>query len=346
MQALLLDPQQGFTTVINAQERLRQNVLFPLMKLNQPESAQNIQPEIQPEVRVVQLLIQDRRTTSSKINVAQRVNLIVIDNLECQGNEWRASGVEIFKQLQISLGRLDGSGILGIPDRLNPEYTEYFVTFNVEERTETFATTLTNLIIPEGNRLEIRVDDSGGNKQPQIGFPAPHSDHHTTVSSTSATRILAVAKSETFPAEGVSWLQAKIEKRTGYTNFHSNRGEVLQNADRVQFWKFVTEVDATFHKTSWPAQVASAKQKALGIASTSLNEAVTMTRIIDTYTSDGPNRCEQVIAEAWAKDHPVMHYILGLPRPTPCLGLVGRGWSKVDRPLVDLNFKPILTNSY
>lgn len=52
-----------------------------------------------------------------------------------------------------------GLGILGIPDRLNPEYTEYFVTFNVEERTETYATTLTNIIIPEGNRLEVRVDD-------------------------------------------------------------------------------------------------------------------------------------------------------------------------------------------
>ena len=69
----------------------------------------------------------------------------------------------------------------------------------------------------------------------------------------------------------------------------------------------------------------TAIEKALGISTTSLNEAINMTRIITIYGGDGPNRSAEVIAEvnkiqqvdalgasalksflqSWANDHPV-----------------------------------------
>ena len=56
-----------------------------------------------------------------------------------------------------------GSGRIGIPDRQKPEYTEYFVVFDVEEGNNIFAANLSNIVIPDGNRLELRVDDVSPN---------------------------------------------------------------------------------------------------------------------------------------------------------------------------------------
>jgi hypothetical protein len=44
-----------------------------------------------------------------------------------------------------------------VPPNLT-SFTEYFVTFNVEDKTETFSHNLSNIIIPDGNKLELRVD--------------------------------------------------------------------------------------------------------------------------------------------------------------------------------------------
>jgi hypothetical protein len=52
-----------------------------------------------------------------------------------------------------------GSGRMGIPDCQKPEYTEYFVVFDVEEGNNIFAANLSNIVIPDGNRLKLRVDD-------------------------------------------------------------------------------------------------------------------------------------------------------------------------------------------
>jgi hypothetical protein len=70
----------------------------------------------------------------------------------------------------------------------------------------------------------------------------------------------------------------------------------------------------------------AAIEKALGVSTTSLNEAINMTRIITIYGCDGPNRSAEVIAEvnkiqpvealgasalksflqSWANDHPIV----------------------------------------
>jgi hypothetical protein len=64
--------------------------------------------KIQPDVRNVQLRIRDRRSGTSEFNIIQCVNINVVDNVDCGDNEWRASSMEIFKELQASIGQLDG----------------------------------------------------------------------------------------------------------------------------------------------------------------------------------------------------------------------------------------------
>jgi hypothetical protein len=65
-------------------------------------------PNLQPDVRNVQLRIRDRRSRSGEFNVVQRVNINVVDTVDCDENEWRASSMEIFNELQASIAQLDG----------------------------------------------------------------------------------------------------------------------------------------------------------------------------------------------------------------------------------------------
>ncbi|KAJ7846556.1 hypothetical protein B0H13DRAFT_2362919 [Mycena leptocephala] len=346
MQKLLLDPQIGFTINLPGEgegptptpetpnpkstgdDRQTNHSLEPpnpssdAIDANFPGGLEDL---IQPDIRDVQLRIRDRRSRSSEFNVIQRVNIHVVDNVDCRDNEWRASSDEIFSQLQASIAQLDGR--IGVPDSEEREYTEYFVTFNTEDKTETFSHNLRNIIIPDGNKLELRVDPVH-NKRPRTSSPIPSSMVESSRPSSSAL----VAKPQAAADAGVTWLLEKIEKRSGYTKFNSNRGKVLQNPDRVESWRFAAQVTSTFHKTSWPTEISSttkisktAIEKALGISTTSLNEAINMTRIIAIYGCDGPNRSAEVIAEvnkiqqadalgasalkfflqSWANDHPI-----------------------------------------
>ncbi|KAJ7906907.1 hypothetical protein B0H13DRAFT_1880134 [Mycena leptocephala] len=342
MQKLLLDPQFGFTTNLpGEQQSPTPEPPNPNPNPN-PKSAGERQtsptpgleytmPNLQPDIRNVQLRIRDRRSRSGEFNVVQRVNINVVDTVDCDENEWRASTMEIFNELQASIAQLDGAGRIGVPDSEEQEYTEYFVTFNVEDKTKIFSHNLRNIIIPDGKKLELRVDPAvqAHNKRPRISSPIPSS----VVESSHPSSGSLVAKPQAAVDAGVAWLLGKIEKRPGYTKFHSNRGKVLQNPDRVESWRFAAQVTATFHKTSWPAEISSttkisktAIEKALCISTTSLNEAINMTRIIAIYGCDGPNRSAEVIAEVtkiqqadalgasalkyflqtWANDHPVV----------------------------------------
>ncbi|KAJ7894083.1 hypothetical protein B0H13DRAFT_1886056 [Mycena leptocephala] len=145
MQKVLLDPQIGFTTNLPGEQ---QTSPTPWLE--------DTTPYIQPDVQNVQPRIRDRRSESNQFNVIQRVNINLVDNVDCRDNEWRASSIEIFKELQASIGQLDGRIV--VPDSEEPEYTEYFVTFNVKDKTETFSQNLSNIIIPDGNKLALRVD--------------------------------------------------------------------------------------------------------------------------------------------------------------------------------------------
>ncbi|KAJ7902270.1 hypothetical protein B0H13DRAFT_2026848 [Mycena leptocephala] len=52
-----------------------------------PKGLEDTMSKIQPDVRNVQLRIRDRRSGTSEFNIIQRVNINVVDNVDCGDNE-------------------------------------------------------------------------------------------------------------------------------------------------------------------------------------------------------------------------------------------------------------------
>ncbi|KAJ7763105.1 hypothetical protein DFH07DRAFT_770837 [Mycena maculata] len=205
----------------------------------------------------------------------------------CEEGEWRANAREIISALQNSNGRLFGSGRIGVPAPFNPSYTEYFVQMVATEPIETLVFEPQCLIIPKSNRLNLRVHrmNSGNEpKEPEIesGF--------------------LVGQLE------VNWLKNTIRKRPDYATFEANRNKILQNIDRVQYWRFAFAVDKQLHKSSYPSEISSSKvskaaiHAALQMRTTALAEAIQMVRIIDLYTTEGANFSAEVALEIGKSD--------------------------------------------
>ncbi|KAJ7511369.1 hypothetical protein B0H11DRAFT_2183351 [Mycena galericulata] len=333
MKGMLLDRQMGFTTpgigeeqhhlpdqiiptapVHNepVQQQLLVRVALQLLRKSDPvvyieqiiatapvhdEPVQQFSSDSEHPLKSIQLLVEDQRSTSSIMNVSQRVDVKLVDVHGCQDGEWRASSVDIFRALQSSMGRLQGSGRIGIPDHQSSNYTEYFITFNDDEAT--FAPHLTNLVVPKENRLSLRVHHLLLLKREHSPSPTPADTAQSLIPSSSAATTTEVSNK---PAS-ILWLQEKIQRRPGYVKFRSNRGKVLQNVDRVEFWRFAAEVSEMYCKTSWPSHISnkkitrSAVETALEIGSTSLTDALNMTRIIKLYTTEGPNKSDEVVTE-------------------------------------------------
>ncbi|KAK6974832.1 hypothetical protein R3P38DRAFT_2811345 [Favolaschia claudopus] len=301
MQQLLLDPRLGFTTTKPAHSPVAESVpQSPSPNALAEFTAQansNIPSDMESPAscKTVQLLIQDNRRPSAVFNTSQQITLTCVDFEDCGEGQWRASSAELFNKLQASFGRLEGIGKIGVADRENSKYTEFFVTFDTKHNSHIFSPNMTHIIVPRGNRLELRVDETQPTNSATTSSLGP--PESTPIPSTPS-------KSSKIPEDEVLWLREQIEKCPGYATFDANRNKVLQNPDRVKFWQFSAQVVATFHKTAWPSAVSSTKaiskeaiQNALRVGSTSLTEAVAMTRIVEIYTKDGPNYSEEVVSE-------------------------------------------------
>ncbi|KAJ7486390.1 hypothetical protein B0H11DRAFT_2192366 [Mycena galericulata] len=317
MKGMLLDRQMGFTTpgIGEEQHHLPDQIISTAPVHNEPvqqqllseqtlaatpvhdEPVQQFSSDSEHPLKSIQLLVEDQRSTSSIMNVSQRVDVKLVDVHGCQDGEWHASSVDIFRALQSSMGRLQGSGRIGIPDRQSSNYTEYFITFNDDEAT--FAPHLTNLVVPKENRLSLRVHHLFLLKREHSPSPAPADTVQSLIPSSSGATTTEVSNK---PAS-ILWLQEKIQRRPGYVKFRSNRGKVLQNVDRVEFWRFAAEVSEMYCKTCWPSHISnkkitrSAVETALEIGSTSLTDALNMTRILKLYTTEGPNKSDEVVTE-------------------------------------------------
>ncbi|KAJ7246191.1 hypothetical protein C8J57DRAFT_1241622 [Mycena rebaudengoi] len=77
--------------------------------------------------KTVQLFIADRRGTFEVSHTLQSIEVSVADFHNCKEGEWHAKAAEILHALQESIARLKGSGRLGVADRDDLRYTEYFV---------------------------------------------------------------------------------------------------------------------------------------------------------------------------------------------------------------------------
>ncbi|KAJ7737622.1 hypothetical protein DFH07DRAFT_985497, partial [Mycena maculata] len=327
LRAKLLDPALGFTTTNtplpgashntapavatqpgDAEVDLNSNPGQPMdVELNAAEGKGTSHELRAASVKEIQLLIDDLRPMNA-INTFQRVKVHAIDSESCEEGEWRANAREIISALQNSNGRLSGSGRIGVPAPFNPSYTEYFVQMVATEPIEALVFEPQCLIIPRSNRLNLRVHrmNSGNEpKEPEIesGFligrtsmPAP------PVASGSGT-----AKNTPTELE-VNWLKNTIKKRPDYATFEANRNKILQNIDRVQYWRFAFAVDKQLHKSSYPSEISSSKvskaaiHAALQMQTTALAEAIQMVRIIDLYTTEDVNFSVEVALEIGKSD--------------------------------------------
>lgn len=65
-------------------------------------------PESEDDLREIQLLIDDRRSTFGPVNISQRVAVKLVDLVNCDADEWRADASDILSALQRSIGKFSG----------------------------------------------------------------------------------------------------------------------------------------------------------------------------------------------------------------------------------------------
>ncbi|KAK7056118.1 hypothetical protein R3P38DRAFT_3254035 [Favolaschia claudopus] len=237
MQKLLLDPRLGFTTIQPLAAIPSPGRLHPRPKLVFLLPVQIYLRSLLGRLVLFNYLFKIVEVLPEFLTYLNVFLLAFADAEDCDNGEWRASSSEVFSELQASFGRLQGAGKIGIPDREDNKYTEFFVTFNSAEN-------------EQDEQLELRVEH--------------HPNLLPTSSQTKTEMIPAESNSPRststlpkIPDDAVKWLQEKIEKRTGYATFNSNRNKVLQNRERVEFWKFAAQVVTMFHKTAWPSSILS-----------------------------------------------------------------------------------------
>ncbi|KAJ7886074.1 hypothetical protein B0H13DRAFT_1889352 [Mycena leptocephala] len=203
-------------------------------------------------MKSIQLLINDRRLPSFPINTSQRIDVRFINSDECTEGEWRANASEILVALQHSVGRLAGAyfipqlvllslAIHPEQDRVDASYTEYFVEMTANDHAENFTTDPQLLIIPNNNRLNLRVDCVPGI------YPESQSAETFGIQSL----IQPVLLPPTFINAGTS----------GDTVAGTRSKQLPTNSERVAYWRFAFNAKQDLHKKPWPTEVSSSKAR-------------------------------------------------------------------------------------
>ncbi|KAJ6632414.1 hypothetical protein B0H10DRAFT_2183144 [Mycena sp. CBHHK59/15] len=304
----------------------------------------NTTETVAPERRFVVLLIEDTRRLVNE-RVSQRIEVSVINHDNCGIGEWQASAREVIDALQASLSAFKGPAKIGIPDREDPEYIQFFATITGPEYFDDTEPNPSHLIIPKNARLKLTVSHLGGVKIPakRMRSESP-SDHVAEIlewakAKTEPTASLAATsikkKSSQLTDDELTWLTERAKNTPGFDIFKKNHNQRLNNLDRANYWKFAAKFSAKYFKAQWPVGISlsggitikkSAIEAALEIKTTALAQAVNMARILDIYY-DGPHRSEEVtkwVEESetnsesggsdvlakfliqWEKDHPVV----------------------------------------
>ncbi|KAJ7912000.1 hypothetical protein B0H13DRAFT_1875232 [Mycena leptocephala] len=263
----LLDPKLGFTTnqpiIAGAAEPRAQQSRVPLTETTTVALGINsfhflsmynpLNNLLAAQVmKSIQLLINDRRLPSFPINTSQRIDVRFINSDECTEGEWRANASEILVALQHSVGRLAGAyfipqlvllslAIHPEQDRVDASYTEYFVEMTANDHAENFTTDPQLLIIPNNNRLNLRVDCVPGI------YPESQSAETFGIQSL----IQPVLLPPTFINAGTS----------GDTVAGTRSKQLPTNSERVAYWRFAFNAKQDLHKKPWPTEVSSSKAR-------------------------------------------------------------------------------------
>ncbi|KAJ7158059.1 hypothetical protein C8R46DRAFT_1291437 [Mycena filopes] len=304
LKTYLLDTKYGFTTDKPAICERSESARVELEVLNNGAPPRLPLDEHVNITREIRLLIDDRRAIGQPAHTSQRVRVNCVDSAGLSQGEWRADGLEVLIALQTSLSKLTGSGRIGVPDRLHPSYTEYFVEFIAEQPIETLTVNPDTLVISPDGHLVLRVDCT---VHLPVSLPA------TVLCDTG---ILGVVPGSSNPPTAiepglqepalreVEWLKSKLSARLGSAKFTASHHKVLQNAERVRYWRFAADFTRDFHKKNWPQDVSSSKaipktaiEKALQMSRSALLDANQMIEIIDRFTAEGDANYSQQVAD-------------------------------------------------
>ncbi|KAJ7268273.1 hypothetical protein C8J57DRAFT_1509474 [Mycena rebaudengoi] len=257
--------------------------------------------------------------------ISQNIEVTIVTSANPSGTiESTASSQEILGALQASISAFKGPARIGVPNRENPSYTEFFSTIAGFEYQESDLHVNARLIIPPANAplsltLNLTIAAIGGAKiaeQPEsppdlveelLGWAKTKSEAllnppSTSVRSNRKRTIQLLTDAE------LSWIMGRVKHMPGFDMFESNQCKRLNNLARVNYWKFSAHFSAQYHKTQWPSGISllggntikkSAIEVALKMGTTALAHAINMTRILSIYY-DGPQRSSEVVGRVEA----------------------------------------------
>ncbi|KAJ6471694.1 hypothetical protein DFH09DRAFT_1344109 [Mycena vulgaris] len=294
------------------------------------------------ERRSIVLLVEDIRPLLSE-RVSQRVAVSVINPDDSGGCEWQASSLEIVDALQASISAFKGPARIGTQDPQNREYTMFFATIPGAEDIENDSAPSPMLLdIPQTGTLKLTVSHIQGRavsaKRPRSESLTDHAAELLVWAKasgepkdSSASTIVKKKRPTPLTPQELAWLTEKAKTSPGFDIFNANHNRRLNNSDRVKYWKFAATFCAKYYKTQWPVGLAqsngitirrAAIEEVLGIATTSMAQAINMDRILSIHY-DGAHKSEEVarmidatedisgsdslakFLSDWEKEHPV-----------------------------------------
>ncbi|KAK7048473.1 hypothetical protein R3P38DRAFT_3618878 [Favolaschia claudopus] len=267
---------------------------------------------VSSESRSVVLLITDIRNIFSVEKYSQRITVPVVSDNSRQPQEWRANAKDIISALQLSSSAFEGSARIGTPYEDDPHY----LTFLGIARDGVFQPndSESDICIPVREKLELTLaklkrarESDDTDLTPPLREPwvelQDHIKHQSRVAvlSSATTRVRRTVHPLT-PAEE-NWLTARAQEMEGYTIFLQNRNRRLDNLERVKYWNFAARFSEKYYASNWPANIARSGgtsirkqdiEMVLRMKATALNQAINMTRILNTYY-DSPVKFEAVV---------------------------------------------------
>ncbi|KAJ7232919.1 hypothetical protein C8J57DRAFT_1250273 [Mycena rebaudengoi] len=246
------------------------------------------------------------------------------DHVGCAPGEWRADLGDLLGELQASNSAVTGPVKLSYRDPENVEYRVCFVKVADDallEEAQPFPALVT---ISATKCLEIFIEhaeDVYFHAEPRIGLyhrtsqPEALGQFHVQDGNAKPLEIArqrqqaATTPNNHVDTNGdIQWLTEQIKTLEGYADFQDNRRRVQNNSGVVASWKFMDNVATTyFGQPSHIVITNSSKgrekkkiqkqsiQKALGVGSTTLNQAQVAIHILRCFGDGGTSPAQDVI---------------------------------------------------
>ncbi|KAJ7806935.1 hypothetical protein B0H14DRAFT_3146537 [Mycena olivaceomarginata] len=297
MTAMLLDPNNGFTTnkplIISPHPpKGSRSKSVPAATPEEPPSHPPISPAREPEnmdleLPIVRVYIEDCRFSLPQKTVAL-LSLPVLDRINCAPGGFHVLSKNLVSALQESNSSIeilpDSGGVkISIPDSEDEDWKIPFVRMHHGQFVDEMKFDPSTLEIQESLHIKLFVENLAISALVLKAEAAPVVIPGARPS-TSTEPVL-----DTGPAvpenAALQFLRGRLATRDGYAAFTSHRGRTVPNPDIVQDWQFAVDFKRDYNKLKTPTNIKTSDiQTALGIQSTWLTNAQTAIAIIGTYS--------------------------------------------------------------